>query len=108
MEKVFAQGVDIGTTFSPARSFPTFGSLVNVIVRNALVIAGIIAFVLLIVAGFQFIVGAGSGDPKKFEQTRTNILIAVIGLIVIAGAVWIVQIVQKITGPINGLNFVQP
>ncbi len=98
MDKVFAQGVDIGTTFSPAKSFPTFGSLVNVIVRNALVIAGVIAFVLLIITGFRFIVGAGSGDTKQYDQTKQNIMIILAGLIVIAAAVWIVQIVEKLTG----------
>ncbi len=104
MHTLLAQGIDIGTTFSPAKSFPTFGSLVNVIVRNALVIAGIIAFVLLIITGFRFIVGAGSGDTKQYDQTKQNIMIILAGLIVIAAAVWMVQIVEKLTG----LNLLSP
>lgn len=112
MEKVLAQGVDIGGKipgtntylFAPAQSFPKWSDLINVFVQNALVIAGIIAFFLLIVAGFQFIVGAGTGDTKKFEQTRTTILIVIIGLILVAAAVWIVQIVEKLTG----LNLLSP
>ncbi|MBI2405259.1 hypothetical protein HYV22_03725 [Candidatus Gottesmanbacteria bacterium] len=105
MEKIYAV-VDIANdpNLKGIRPFQTFGDLVNVIVRNSLVIAGIIAFILLIVAGFQFIVGAGSGDPKKFEQTRTTILIVLIGLILVVAAVWIVQIVEKLTG----LNLLSP
>ncbi len=102
MQKVLA--VDIGSITPGINQFATWGSLVNVILRNALVIAGVIAFILLIVAGFQFIVGAGSGDSKRFEQTRTTILIVVIGLIVVAISVWLVQIVEKITG----LNLISP
>ena len=96
MQKVLA--VDIGSISPSLNQFSSFGDLVNILLRNALVIAGVLAFILLIVAGFQFIVGAGTGDPKKFEQTRTTVLIVLIGLIVIAASVWIVQIVEKITG----------
>lgn len=65
MQHVFA--VDIATVFAPAATFPDFGSLVSVIVKNAVVFAGIISFVLLILGGFSVIVGAGSGDTKKLE-----------------------------------------
>ncbi len=96
IDKVFAQGVDIGATFSPAKSFPTFGDLVSVILRNSLVVAGVVAFILLILTGFQFIVGGG--DVKKYEQAKKNILVILVGLIVIAVSVWIVQIVGTVTG----------
>ena len=59
--------VNIGdpSVFAPAATFNTFGSIVTVIVKNAVVFAGIISFVLLILGGFSVIVGAGSGDTKK-------------------------------------------
>jgi cytochrome bd-type quinol oxidase subunit 1 len=96
MHKIFAQGVDIGKTFSPAASFPTFGDLVSIILKNAFVIAGVIAFILLIITGFRFIVGGG--DVKKFEEAKKNISIILVGLVLVASAVWIVQIVGIITG----------
>jgi len=97
MDKVFAQ-VDIGQAFTPARSFPTFGDLVSVIVKNAFMFAGVITFVLLIFGGFGFIVGAGSGDTKKMEQAQKTITGAVVGLLLVVASYWIIQILEKITG----------
>ncbi len=100
MKQVFAQ-VDIGTYFQPAQHFTTLGSLVSVIMPNAFILAGIIAFVLLVFGGFGIIVGAGSGDPKKIEQGKKAITGAAIGLIIIVASVWIIQIIETITG-MNG------
>ncbi len=82
--------------FSPADSFKTLGSVVNVIVANAFVLAGLISFVLLIFGGFSVIVAGG--DSKKLETGKNAIMGAVIGLIVVVGSFWIVQIVETITG----------
>ena len=68
------------------------------IVQNAFVLAGIIAFVLVIAAGFGMIVGAGSGDTKQLEQGKKAITAAVLGLIIIVGSFWIIQIIETITG----------
>ncbi len=91
-------GVNLGDprVFSPAGSFATFGDVVNVVVRNAFVLAGLISFVLLILGGFGVIVAAG--DAKKLEAARGRIVGAVIGLILIIGSFWIVQILGIITG----------
>ncbi|MBI5614572.1 hypothetical protein HY947_06615 [Candidatus Gottesmanbacteria bacterium] len=90
--------VDIEQIFTPAKSFPTIGSMVNVLLKNSLVIAGIIALALLIFGGFGVIVSAGEGDTKKLEQSQQTITGAVTGLIIIVAAVWIIQIIEKLTG----------
>ncbi len=97
MDKIFA-AVDISKEFTPATQFPTFGDLVNVIVKNAFMFAGVITFVLLIFGGFGFIVGAGSGDTKKMEQAQKTITGAVVGLLIVVASYWIIQILEKITG----------
>jgi len=97
MKQVFAQGVDIGTAFAPAAKFDTIGSLVSVIVQNAFVLAGVIAFVLLVVGGFGIIASAG-GDTKGLEKGKQAITGAVLGLVVIIGSFWIIQIIQVLTG----------
>jgi hypothetical protein len=94
-------GVELKTIFSPAQSFSSFGDVVSVIVKNAFVLAGIISFVLLIFGGFMVIVSAG--DTKKTESGRNAITGAVIGLLLVVGSFWIVQIINKITG----LNLLQ-
>lgn len=96
---VFAQ-VDINTesSFSPLRSFTTYGQLANVIVKNAFVLAGIISFVLLVFGGFGVIIGAGSGDTKRLEQGKQAMVGAVTGLIIVVTSLWIVQVIEVITG----------
>ena len=101
MEHVFAAGdtgVEIGKVFTPATTFNSLGDLVSVIVPNAFVLAGILTFILLILGGFGIIAGAGSGDTKKMEQGKQAITGAVLGLIVVIGSFWIVQIIQSLTG----------
>ncbi len=99
MERVFAQ-VNIGdpNVFAPAGTFKDFGSVVSVVVKNAVVVAGIIFFVLLIFGAFGIIVGAGSGDTKKLEEGKKAITGAVIGLLIVVLSVAIVQIIGTVTG----------
>lgn len=96
MTKVFAQ-VNISDVFSPAKSIPTIGDLVTIILRNALVLAGVISFVLLVLGGVGFILAAGS-DPKKLEKSKQTISAAVAGVLIVFCAYWIVQIIEKLTG----------
>lgn len=97
MHQVYAD-VDISQIFSPAASFPTIGSLVGVIVKNAFVLAGIITFVLLVFGGFGLIMGAGSGDTKQMESGKKTVTGAVIGLLVVVTSYWVIQILERLTG----------
>jgi hypothetical protein len=90
--------VDIATVFAPAGTFNDFGSIVTVIVKNAVMLAGVIFFVLLIFGGFGVIVGAGSGDTKKLEQGKKAVTGALIGFVIIVLSVSIVQLVAYLTG----------
>ncbi len=97
MQRVFAK-VDIQEVFEPAQSFDTLGGLVSVVVKNAFMLAGVIAFVLLIFGGFGVIVAAGSGDTKKMESGKKAITGAVTGLVIVVGSLWIIQIIETLTG----------
>jgi hypothetical protein len=100
MEHVFAQTsttVDIGSAFAPAKTFGTIGGLVSVIVKNAFMVAGVLALVLLVIGGFGMITGAG-GDSKGLEKGKQAVTGAVLGLVVIIGSYWIIQLVEYLTG----------
>lgn len=90
--------VSLKEAFAPASTFTNLGSFVNIILKNAFAIAGVICLVLLIFGGFSFIVSAGSGDTKKMDQGKQTITSALIGLMLIIGAYWIVQIIGLLTG----------
>ena len=68
--------------------------LVNLIVRNLFVFAGIIILFLIFFAGFKMI----SGGKKGFDEAKTIVTSAVIGLVVMICAYWIVQVVGYLTG----------
>lgn len=80
------------TRVSEVYDSPAF--LVNLIVENLFVIAGVIFFLLLVVAGFKFITGGqkGAEDAKGIIQT------ALIGFVIMFASYWIVQIVSLLTG----------
>lgn len=93
-----AYAVTIGPDiFTPAKNFNTFAALINTIIPNVLIISGIVFLIMLISAGYQLII-AGQVDPQKWEKTRQTLTNAVIGLIIIVIAYWIVRIIQTVTG----------
>jgi hypothetical protein len=57
------------------------------------VIGGVVAIIIIIIAGLQF--ATSGGDPQKVASARTAILGAVIGLVVIAAAQGIVMLVLR-------------
>lgn len=81
---------------APNPELTSFGPLVTGIVKNAFMAAGIISLILLIFGGFQVIVAGG--DPKKMEQGKQAMTGAIVGLFVVFGSFWIVQIIEVITG----------
>jgi len=84
-----------------AATFPTVGSLVTVVVKNAFVAGGVITFVILVFGGMGVIMAGG--DTKKLEKSRAAVVGAVTGLLLIAGSLWAIQLIQKLTG-LNLLN----
>lgn len=90
------QGVDWGSR-DLSSTFPNIATLVSLILKNALTLAGIILLLLVIIGGFMFIANAG-GDPKKLDQSKSIITNALIGFIVVFGAYFIIQIIEVLTG----------
>ena len=95
MDRVFAINLK---ELSPAPKIINIGTLVNIILRNAFVIAGVVALFLLIFGGFGFIMSAGSGDSKGMEKGKQAITGAIIGLILIALSASIVALIGTLTG----------
>lgn len=97
VKKAYADVV-IGDNFSPAKDFPTIGSLINVLLRNVLTIAGVIAFVIVVIAGLNVISHAGSGDAQQLEKDQKAFTGAIVGLVLIFGAFFIIQLISTILG----------
>lgn len=73
---------------------------IECIFKNILLIiipfAGLAAFVVLIVGGFQYLTSAG--DPKQLQKASGTITAAIIGIIVILVVWFIFRLLNAITG----------
>ena len=96
------QSVDLGKELklSGEESVSTvFGSpaaIIQALLPNLFLFAGLIVFIILIFGGITMI--ASGGDSKGMEKGRQAIQSAVVGFLLIFGAYWIIQIIQVVTG----------
>ena len=74
------------------------GLLVTNFISNALIVAGLILLVYIIVAGIGLISSAGSDNPESMEKGKKAVTSALLGFIVVFCAYWIVQLISKLTG----------
>lgn len=78
------------------KAYPGASSLINNILPNVYVAAGLIIFFMIILGGFTILTGAK--DPHKIEEGGKTITSAIMGLLVLFASYWIIQIIQVITG----------
>jgi hypothetical protein len=71
------------------------------IVKAVLQIAGVILFIMFVIAGFNFLLSGG--DPKRLQQARSTLTYAIMGLVVIVLSYLFIQLISTITG-VQGLN----
>jgi len=83
-----------GSTSQIANIYSTPASLVNVLIKNVFVIAGIILFITILWAGFKFIQSGAKGK----DEAKSILTVAITGFIIMFAAYWIVQIIGIVTG----------
>ena len=74
------------------------GGIISTLLKNVYILAGIILFILLIVGGLGFIMGAGSENPEQAKKGKQTITASIIGFIIIFISYWIIKIIEIITG----------
>lgn len=74
--------------------YTTPSMMVNLFVSLMFVAGGVLIFVWILLAGWKMI----SGKKKGFDEAKTLLTNAIIGLIVMVAAYWIVQLVNWLTG----------
>ena len=70
--------------------------IVQRILNIAIRLAGIAAFIMLIVGGFQFL--TAGGDSKKTQAAGSTITYAIFGLVAVIAAWFILLFIEKFTG----------
>ena len=76
----------------------SLGDLVSWLVPKALILAGMIFFFLIVIAGFSMLTAAGSQAPQAKAKWQTILTQGFIGLIIVFAAFWIMQIINYVTG----------
>ena len=91
--------VDIKNEFQPAKNtdFQTLGGVISAFLPKILLVAGIIFFIMTVVAGVGVIAGAGREDPHAQERAKAFFTNALIGLVIIFTSYWIVQLISFMT-----------
>lgn len=77
----------------------TFGRILGILIP----IGGVILFVMLIIGGFYFM--TSSGDPRKVEGAKSTLTYAIAGIVVLALAFLIIQLIANFVGVPAILNF---
>ncbi|HOZ80798.1 MAG TPA: hypothetical protein PK370_01095 [Candidatus Woesebacteria bacterium] len=101
MNRLLAVKIDPSTgngSQTVGSTFPNLGSLISIILQNALTLSGIIFLCLLIFGGLNLIINAGSGDSKKAAESQAIVVNSLIGFAITLLAFFIIQIIEKITG----------
>lgn len=81
---------------SANQAYPQAGTLIKNILPNIYLAAGIIIFFMIVIGGFTIITNSGNKD--KVADGSKTITSAIIGLLVLFGSYWIIQIIQVVTG----------
>ena len=94
-------GADLQFTLDPADAVcegdgegdagDTLTGIVTTIINILSVVVGIVAVIMIIVGGFQYL--TSQGDSGKVTNAKNTILYAIVGLVIVALAQFIVQFV---------------
>lgn len=96
MFSIDAYAFDIAGVFPPAAAFADFGALATVVVKVLIAVAGVLAFIFIIISGIKIV--TSSGDEKKLESAKSTLVYAIIGIIVALLALVMVNLIQRILG----------
>lgn len=99
---IFAQGI-IEQAGDTPNTLQDLEKVFRNILRGAIPLAGIVGFVILLLAGVNLIM-AGS-DPKKAEAARNMATYAILGLVALALSFLFLVIVARFIGINSILNF---
>lgn len=81
---------------SATTEYSSVGALINTILPNVYIIAGLVIFIMIVMGGFSII--SNGGDTSKAEDGKKIITSAIMGLLVLFASYWIIQIIQVVTG----------
>jgi hypothetical protein len=77
-------------------TFQGLEAVFNNVISVALGLAGVVFFIMLLLAGFKYL--TAGGEPQKIESAQKTITWGIAGLVLVALAFLILHFIQIITG----------
>lgn len=93
LQDIYTPGAALGGANASIAKF------ISPLINNILILGGIVAFGAIILAGFNYITGAG--DKNKVAQAQNMLNYAIIGLVLIVAA----YVITNLIGQLIGFNF---
>lgn len=91
-----------GSSPNAAKVGSDTGSLINTLIPNAIVAAGLIFLFMIMFAGFKMVVGAGAGQSAQdAAKGKTALTWSIVGFLIVIFGYLILQVV----GAMFGLDF---
>lgn len=98
-----ALAANLESIYSPASALggnnAQISTLLNPLIANTLIISGIVAFFVILFAGFSYI--SGAGDKTKMAQSTNMLTYGILGLVIVVSAF----LITKIIGTVIGFKF---
>ncbi|MBI4137361.1 hypothetical protein HY469_04830, partial [Candidatus Roizmanbacteria bacterium] len=92
----------LGVTEAPTGVISSINSLISGGVTLILIVAGLVAFVYLLLGGIKWI--TSGGDSGQVEAARNQVIHALIGIIVVLAAWGLIMLIQGATGACFGIG----
>lgn len=96
ISQVYAATSTIGITQPTGIKITDIGKLISSAITVVITIAGILAFVFLVIGGVEWL--TSGGDKNKTEVARNRITAALVGLAIIAASWALMQLVNYFFG----------
>lgn len=94
---------NLGDIYAPAaplgKDAVQVSTILNPLIANGLIISGLVAFFVILFAGYSYI--SGAGDKNKLTQSTNMLTYGILGLVVVVAA----YVVTNILGKVLGFNF---
>lgn len=103
MTQLLAQSVPLNQEFFRFHGGSVFSQgpavIISKILPNAMVLAGVIFFIMIIFYGWDLLIGAGqSRSAQEIARSKNIFTYSIIGFLLVVSAYFILQIIGFITG----------
>lgn len=93
----YAVRLDDEARFPWFKNFQSVGSLISLLLPNALLFAGVSLFIMILVMGFRIMQSGGGGDAEGMAKGKRALTYAIAGFVLIFSAYFIIQMIEFMT-----------